>query len=81
MTGIILMITGSIVVVAGLIIFGLSAMDKKPVQVENEYDKKYERIVADGILTKNENDSLKKIVNETSLAHDKRINDLLKFRS
>ena len=76
MTGIILMITGSIVVVAGLIIFGLSAMDKKPVQVENEYDKKYERIVADGILTKNENDSLKKIVNETSLAHDKRINDL-----
>jgi hypothetical protein len=76
MTGIILMIAGSILLVSGFIIFRQPAKADQQLNIQAEIDRMTDLIIADGVLTKNERERVMKFAKEKSLHYEEIINDI-----
>jgi hypothetical protein len=76
MIAIILLVAGSIFLLAGIIILSQLNIKNKKNAFDQELNNLVELVMADGVLTKNEKETIKKIANEKSLDFDKIILDI-----
>lgn len=75
MAGIILMIGGILVFIAGLFVFYNSNKGQQSIGKENELNKAVEIAIADGVLTSNEKNIIKDLSTTLNLDYDKIIKD------
>lgn len=70
MTGIILMISGSILLLSGFIIFKLPQKADESLKIQTEIEQMSDLILADGVFTRNEKERVKKFANEKALNYE-----------
>ncbi|MCX6268343.1 MAG: hypothetical protein NTW16_13445 [Bacteroidetes bacterium] len=70
MIGIILIIIGPGLLLTGIVIFRRSSRENKQRIICNETRNLVELVIADGVLTKNEKEAIRKIANEKTLNYD-----------
>jgi len=80
MTGIILIVGGSILLLAGIVVLSMSSRQaSKQAQraaADKELDNLMELVIADGVITKNEKETIRKIADERSYNYDSIIDDI-----
>jgi hypothetical protein len=76
MTGIILIILGFIGVFSGLYIFSLPSKAEIKLKINTEMNHLVEGIIADGVLTINEKETVRKFAKEKSLSYNEIISDI-----
>jgi hypothetical protein len=75
MAGIIVMIVGVLIFAVGLIMYTKSHPSVEPIQNNNELEKVIEMAIADGVLTNNERDVIKRLAETNGLDYNSIIKD------
>jgi len=76
MTGIILIIAGSILLLTGIVFISLPSKTNKKTSGNKELENLVELVIADGVFTKNEKDQIKKFAIDKSLDYEPIILDI-----